>query len=326
MIRSIHYDKQGRSRRDLSLQEMALALKDKDGLLWVSLEHAGPQEIQDVLGGVFNFHPLSIEDVLSAGYQTPKVDDFGNYLLIVAHAPQPDNELATLDTNELNIFLGKNFLLSSYLSEQMHPVEEVWRRIERDERLVNFGADFLCHALLDVLVDDYMPMLDEMDEEIDSLEDTVLIKPNPLTLERILTLKHAILSLRRVITPQREVMNRLSRDEFTMIDRHSRIYFRDIYDHLVRIQDLSETIRDVVGGTLDTYLSATSNRLNEVMKALTVVSTIFLPLSFIAGVYGMNFRYVVPDYDWRYGFVLFWMLCISVAGGMLLFFKKRGWF
>ncbi len=197
--------------------------------------------------------------------------------------------LENLDMNELDLFLGRNFVVTSYRSNEMPPVEQVWSRLDKDQRIMSHGADFLCHAILDALVDDYMPLIDKMDDEIEWLEDRVLEKPNPETLSRILGLKHSTLSLRRIISPQREIMNRLSRDEFPHIADKHRIYYRDIYDHLVRIQDLIESVRDIVSGTLDIYLSATSNRLNEIMKALTVVSTIFLPMSFFAGVYGMNF-------------------------------------
>jgi magnesium transporter len=231
-----------------------------------------------------------------------------------------------LETDELNIFLGENYLVTVSKCKVIQPVEAVFHRIKRDERITQNGSDFLCHAVLDVLVDEYMPIIDKMDEDIEWLEDQVLAKPNPQTMERIINLKHSIMSLRRIIAPMREVINRLSRDDFPMIDRQSRIYFRDIYDHLVRIQDLSDTIRDIVSGTMDIYLNSTSLRLNEVMKALTIVSTIFLPLSFLAGVYGMNFLVNYPSFTWKYGTVFFWGLSIFVAGGMLLFFKRRGWF
>jgi magnesium transporter len=171
-----------------------------------------------------------------------------------------------------------------------------------------------------------MPILDKMDDEIEILEDQVLEKPTTKTMGRILELKHSLMYLRRVLSPQREAMNRLSRDDFPMIDQTSRIYFRDIYDHLVRFQDLADSLRDIVSGAMDIYLNSTSLRLNEVMKALTIVSTIFLPLSFVAGMYGMNFQYMIPNYSWKYGFAFFWVICLGIAFGMLAFFKKRGWF
>jgi magnesium transporter len=263
---------------------------------------------------------------MNVGYQPPKVDDFGSYIFLIVHAIHPDQNLTNLDTHELNLFLGENYLVTVFKGDILQPIESVFQKIKRDERLTQNGSDFLCHAVLDAMVDEYMPIIDQMDEDIEWLEDLVLSKPHPQVMARITNLKHSIMTLRRIISPMREVMNRLSRDDFPMIDRQSRIYFRDIYDHLVRIQDLSDTIRDIVSGTMDIYLNSTSLRLNEVMKALTIVSTIFLPLSFIAGVYGMNFVYQIPNYNWREGIIFFWAICLAVSGGMLIFFKRRGWF
>jgi magnesium transporter len=324
MIRSVFCPQNAPRQFDLTPAQMTQALQDPKGLLWVDLEQPTEAEIQTILADTFRFHPLAIEDCLSDGYQAPKVDVFGEYLFIIVHALRPDFPLDHMDTTELNCFLGPNYLVTSFRGQAMSPVQAVWDRLERDERPVERGADFLCYTVLDQLVDEYMPLLDLMDEEVDQLEDEVLVRPKPAVLERILSLKHSILTLRRIIAPQREVMNRLSRDDLPQIMDHHRIYYRDIYDHLVRIHDLSESIRDVVTGTLDTYLSATSNRLNEVMKALTIVSTIFLPLSFVAGVYGMNFDYL-PELHWRYGYYLVWGVFILVVASMLWYFRRRGW-
>lgn len=325
MIKTLFFPKSHEPFREVPLDEIPELLKDPENMIWVSLETTNVDEIKLVLDGTFHFHPLAIEDCQSAGYQSPKVDDFGDYIFIIAQAIEPMPESEELDTVELNLFLGANFVVSSYHSQHMPPVDFLWQRINRDNRLQDNGSDFLCHALLDKLVDDYMPLIDQMEEDIERLEDLVLAQPKPETLERILHLKHSILSIRRIIGPQRETMNRLSRDDFPMIDRQSRMYFRDIYDHLVRIQDLIDTIRDIVSGALDIYLNSTSLRLNEVMKALTVVSTIFLPLTFIAGVYGMNFHYM-PEIPWRFGYLFVWVIFISIVVGMLWFFKKRKWF
>jgi len=326
MIRSFFLSPEQQQSRNLSLAEIGRVRNSGQGLLWVVLDRPDQEELLTVLRDTFQFHPLSIEDCGNEGYQTPKVDDYGEYIFLISHALLPQNQdLADLEMRELDLYLGRNYVVSIYRSAEMPPVERVWNRLEKDDRLFKNGADFLCHALLDALVDDYMPLIDSMDDEIEWLEDKVLEKPSPETLQRILALKHATLSLRRVIGPEREVVNRLSRDEFDLIAPNHRIYFRDIYDHLVRIQDLSESVRDIVSGTLDIYLSATSNRLNEVMKALTIVSTIFLPLSFIAGGYGMNFRYF-PEINWQYGYLYVWLLFAVIVIAMLLFFKKRGWF
>ena len=327
MIRSIYIEPKSKKVYNLSVDDMKSALENPDGLLWISLENPTPEEVEQILRGVFQFHPLAVEDSLNIGYQTPKVDDYGKYIFIVFHALRsrsPDAD--TLETLEINLFLGMNFLVTLFLDTQLEHVNRLWKRLERDERLLQFGSDFLCHGLLDMIVDDYIPMLDQLDDEIEWLEEQVLAKPTPHILARILSLKHTIMTLRRVISPQREVVNRLSRDEFPMIDSQSQIYFRDIYDHLVRFQDLSESLRDIVSGAMDIYLNSTSLRLNEVMKALTIVSTIFLPLSFLAGVYGMNFTRQVPDYNSPMGIEFFWFITIMVAGGMLYFFRRRGWF
>jgi len=253
------------------------------------------------------------------------VDDFSEYIFIMAHAMKPNADCEELETLELNLFLGENFLVTCTTEITMSPVEKVWERVHKDYRLSNFGSDFLCHAILDALVDEYMPLIDKMDDEVEFLEDSVLEKPTPKTLGRLLTLKHSIMELRRVISPQREMINRLTRDEFDQVDPQSRYYFRDIYDHLVRIQDLADTIRDIVSGAMDIYLNSTSLRLNEVMKALTIVSTIFLPLSFIAGVYGMNFTQIpLASNAWGFYITCFGMLVIGLA--MLWYFKWRKWF
>lgn len=327
MIESIYYStNHSAAKRELTDDEIRSAMKNPDGLLWVNLCNPTREESNHVLADLFQFHPLAVEDCQSIGYQTPKIDDFGAYIFIIAHAlPVNRAEISAENSMELNIFVADNYLVTSYNREIMPPVEDVKKRLDRDDRLIKNGPDFLCHAILDHLVDDYMPLLDELDEHLELLEDRVLEKPTPEILSELIEQKHMLMALRRIISPQREIINRLSRDDYTMIDRQSRIYYRDIYDHLVRIQDLSESLRDIVSGVMDIYLNSTSMRLNEVMKALTVVSTIFLPLSFVAGVYGMNFHYM-PELAWRYGYLFVWVIFVSIFVGMLVWFKRRNWF
>lgn len=325
MIRSILLTNGAKPKYNLTTDEIGKVYDNPKSLLWVSLENPEPEEFS-LLHDVFHFHPLAIEDCMNVGYQAPKVDDYEDYIFLIMHAVDPTQDFHELETHELNFFLGKNFLVTVYSGERIIAVDTVFQRIEKDQRLAKNGSDFLCHAIMDVMVDDYMPIIDHMEDEIDWLEDQVIARPRTRAMDRIIKLKHSIMTLRRIISPMREVVNRLSRDEFSMIDQQSRIYFRDIYDHLVRIQDLSDTIRDIVTGTMDIYLNATSLRLNEVMKALTIVSTIFLPLSFLAGVYGMNFQRQFPAYEADHGIIVFWAICFLVAVGMLAFFKRRGWF
>ncbi len=325
MIRSAFFEPNEPVQFLKSVEDIPLNKDSKTGFIWVSLENASESEITTVLKETFRFHPLSIEDCLSSGYQVAKVDDFISYLFIIANAIDPSKGLDALETNEINIFLGKNFLVTCTTEASMPAVEKTWNRVRKDYRLSNFGSDFLCHTILDVLVDDLMPLIDQMETEVELLEDKVLEKPEPKTLEQLISIKHGIMELRRIIAPQREMVNRLTRDEFEFIDAQSRIYFRDIYDHLVRIQELSDTIRDIVSGAMDIYLNSTSLKLNEVMKALTIVSTIFLPLSFIAGVFGMNFIHI-PLTTHPIGFYICCFFMLLIGLGMLFYFKWKKWF
>jgi magnesium transporter len=324
MIKSAYFEP-AKPVKMLTVDQIPDYKDSTNGFIWVSLECASNAEMEQILRDVFQFHPLTIEDCESPGYQVAKVDDFITYLFIIAHAIKPAQDFHELLTLELNLFVGENFLVTCYTDGKMSPVDKIWNRVNKDFRLSNFGPDFLGHAILDYLVDEYMPLIDQMETEIEWLEDSVLEKPSPTTLERLITLKHSIMSLRRIISPQREMINRLSRDEFAQVDKISRYYFRDIYDHLVRIQDLADTIRDIVSGAMDIYLNSTSLRLNEVMKALTIVSTIFLPLSFIAGLWGMNFTHI-PGAPFSFGFYGICVLSVLIGIGMLAYFKWRRWF
>jgi len=324
MIRSVLVKPDGSKQYNIQTSQYQGELGDPKNLLWVSLENPTPEEIA-VLTTHFKFHPLTVEDCLSTGYQTPKIDEFEQYVFIICHAILPYGDMHELNSEELDMFVGINYLVTCYFANSMEPVSHIMDRIEKDERLVKNGPDFLCYSLMDKLVDDYLPLIDHIEDEIEYLEDRILETPSPDVLERILLLKHSIISLRKVVMPLRETMNRLSRDEIVVIDQRTRIYFRDIYDHLVRVQDLSENIRDIISSAMDIYLSSTSLRLNEIMKALTVVSTIFLPLSFVAGVYGMNFSFM-PELSWKYGYLLAWGIFLTIAIGMLVWFNRRKWF
>ena len=253
------------------------------------------------------------------------MDDFDDYLFMIANAIKTRADSFDIETLELNAYLGKNYLVTCYTSASMPPVAKVLKLIKRDNRMCSHGADFLLHSMLDALVDEYLPITDRMETEIGLLEDSVLQKPDPAILERLITLKHSIMELRRVTTPLREVVNRLARDEYPQITNANKIYFRDIFDHLMWILDISDTIRDIVSGAMDIYLNSTSLRLNEVMKALTIVSTIFLPLAFVTGLFGMNFVHI-PGLSSPWGFWVTCLICLCISFGMMGFFKYRKWF
>lgn len=325
MIKSVFFPQNNGSFSTINIEEIPEYLQRTDGFIWVSLEQTNANEIEQLLDHQFHFHPLTIEDCLSNGYQTAKIDDYNEYLFIIAHAIITNENFDDLQNTELDIYLAKNYIVTVTTEKSMPPINKMWTRIQRDYRVYSHGTDFFCHAILDMLVDDYMPLIDKMESEIDWMEDAVVERPNPETLAKLLSLKHAIMSLRRIIFPLREVINRLSRGEFSQITKQTQMYFRDIYDHIMRIQDLTDTIRDIVSGSMDIYLNSTSLRLNEVMKALTIVSTIFLPLSFVAGVYGMNFIHM-PGLASKYGFLIICIVFFLIAVGMLAYFKIKRWF
>ena len=325
MIKNAYFSADGKIQKDLSEEQLRQVLSSGKGFTWISLEKASREEVTTVLENGFHFHPLAIEDCLSVGYQIPKVDDYVNYIFIIFQAILADDRLEDLQTVELDLFLGENYLVTCHTEPVMPVISNIWQRIERDSRIYSHGPDFFCHAILDGIVDDYLPLIDQMESEIDWIEDAVVARPAPQTLEKLLSEKHSVMSLRRIISPQREVINRLARDEFPQIQPYSRVYFRDVYDHLIRVQDLTDELRDVISGSMDIYLNSTSLRLNEVIKALTIVSTIFLPLSFVAGVFGMNFKYM-PGIEAPQSFLVISLVFLAIALGMLVFFRHRRWF
>jgi magnesium transporter len=278
-----------------------------------------------LLSDVFRFHHLAIDDCFNRHIDPARIDDYGDYIFIIAQAIVYHERTEQLETTELNLFLGPNYVVSFH--EQPLPfVSEVRRRCEGNGLELARGADFLAHALLDALVDDYQPPVEQLDDTLTRVEELVLARPQPVVLQEVLVLKRNVQRLRRTIIPQRDVVNRIARGEFPRVVRpESFIYYRDIYDHVVRVEQLVESVRDLADGVLNTYLGAVNNRMNEVMKTLSVVATILLPLTFIASIYGMNFK-EMPELDWRYGYFAILGVMAMVALGMVVFFRLRRWF
>ena len=327
MFQAIYYKQDGQVRTDLSLIDVAFALQDPSGIVWADFAGTPPEEDEPILRKTFNFHPLAIDDALQESH-VPKIDDWGQYLYIVLHAVVLDRKQdVEIDTRELDIFIGKNYLVTHH-DEPIAAVDHLWDMVQRDERHFKQGVDRILYLLADEVVASYMPVVDDLDLEIDKVEDQLFDRPQPGTLEHIFNLKRAVLHLRRILGPQREVLNKLARDEYQAIDAQARVYFRDVYDHLVRLYDISESVRDLTSGTLDTYLSVVNNRMNEVMKTLTVITTLFMPLSFVAGFFGMNyFTPVVPLEVWTgYGsFAVILLITFLLPLGMFLWIRRRGW-
>jgi magnesium transporter len=301
------------------------ALADPKGLLWLDLESPSAEDAS-VLSDVFDFHHLTIEDCLQPRLDPPKIDEYGRYLFVVVHGVEEYVRGRELEPLELDLYLGANYVVTCHLA----PVAAVRRLLERCQRggpVLEHDAGFLLHTLLDGLVDDMMPMVDELDETVDRLEEQVLADPQPATIQEILLVRRNTIRLRRFTTAEREIANRLSRGEFpALVREEAHIYFRDVYDHLVRIEYLVESVRDLADGALNTYLSVVSNRLNEVMKVLTAAAAIFLPLALIPAVYGMNFsRNTWPPWDEAWGFGLVVGVMLVLAGTLAFLFRRRGW-
>jgi len=295
--------------------------------MWVDL-FGEPKEIcSPLLRETFGFHPLSVDDALEETH-VPKVDDWGQYIYVVLHSLVFNQEKdAPLHTQEMDVFLGLNFLVT-YHTEPIAALDRVWTACQRDKRHLERGVARLFYKVTDEVVADYLPVVEGMDEIIDQIEDHVFDHPTPTILENIFALKRALLHLRRILMPQREVLNKLARGDYTVIEPADRVFFRDVYDHLVRLYDITEGLRDLVGGALDTYLSVVNNRMNEVMKTLTVITTLFMPVSFLVGFFGTNFFQPVAPLDaWTShpAFVLMMAAMILVPVGMYLWMRKRAW-
>jgi magnesium transporter len=313
---------------ELPREEVVAALKNPEGCLWVDFENTPPESDEPFLREVFCFHPLAIDDALRESH-VPKVDDWGEYLYVVLHAVEFNaQDGGELDTLELDVFLGDNYLVTHH-DQKIPALENVWNSIQRDERHVHGGPDHILYRLTDEVVASYMPVVEEIDLAIDHAEDQIFDRPTPGTLEHIFMLKRVALHLRRIIGPQREVLNKLARDDYRVIDARDRVYFRDVYDHLVRLHDITESIRDLVSGALDTYLSVINNRMNEIMKILTVITTLFMPLSFVASFFGMNYFQPVEDslkpWTGYASFVISMTIMLLIPVSMYFWMRRRGW-
>lgn len=309
------------------LEKLHAALRNKKGVLWLDLSGEPNQTCEPILLDVFGFHPLAVDDALQETH-TPKVDDWGEYIYIVLNAMNFDaSDGLALSTTELDIFLGPNYVVTHH-DRPIAALEKVSEAFGRDKRYTAQGPDHLLYKIIDSLVADYMPIVEAIDDQIDRVEDEVLTKAAPDTLERIFSLKRILLAMRRVIAPQREVLNKLARDDYEVIDQHDRIFFRDVYDHLVRLHDLNESMRDLVSGALDTYLSVINNRMNDVMKTLTIITTLFMPISFLTGFFGMNFFQPAADFgNWtnQPAFLFVMGIFILLPISMYLWMKRRTW-
>jgi magnesium transporter len=289
MLRSIYRSHDGTVSNSLTPEQLRIAFEDQQGTLWLDVipEAADREQIAALFRHLFAFHPLALDAALQESH-IPRVDDWEKYLYIVLHAADCPSD-GTLRTHELDLFLGPNYLVTIH-EEPIPPLDHLWDQCRQGagQRLQG-GADHLLYLLADALTADYMGVVDRLDDEIDRIEAAVFHPRGSRLVSDIFRVRRSLLRLRRILGSLREVMNRLARDDFPVIDAKDRVYFRDVYDHMVRLYEIVDGLRDMIGGALDSYLSVTSNRMNEVMRTLTVVTVLFLPLNYLAGFFGMNF-------------------------------------
>lgn len=296
-------------------------VRDTGIVFWVDIQ-APSNEESYVLTGDFGFHPLAIEDAIAEA-PAPKVDDYGSYLFVVFQIADYDAGAEGLSTKAIDVFLLRNGVVT-VRSEPVGPLDAVARRCVNDERIMSRGADFFFHTLLDHMVDHYDQTLERIEDEVDSVEHEVFQDPDDNVIRRVFNLKRDLASLKRIVTPMREMLDRFSRSRFQLIGSKARVYFRDVFDHIQRINELADSHRDTLNSVLEVYFSTVQSRTNETIRVLTIISTILLPLTFLTGLYGMNFA-SMPELEWEHGYLFFWGLIAVVVGGMLWFFRRRKW-
>jgi magnesium transporter len=333
VLRCVYRSGSGQIHLDWPRERVPDALRDGEGSLWIDIvnpDNAHTTEVESLFRDDFGFHPLSIEDALNES-NVPKIDEWETYLYIVFHAIDFDPQTDQVRLHELDAFLGRNYLVT-YHTRPLALVDRVWRLIRRDsENRLRRRPDHVLYLLLDAGVSDHLNAIEHLDEAVDAILDSTMDHPTPATLQQIYAIKRTVAQVYRVIIPQREVANRLSRDDYPQVGARDRVYFRDVYDSLVRLHDLTEAIRDLVTGAIDTYLSVSANRTNDIMKTLTIVTVLFLPLNFIVGFFGMNFfgDNIVLGRGLLGHTLLFLAACgLMLAGSLGIWFwgKHRRWF
>lgn len=295
------------------------------GITWLDITGLNNPALIQQLAERYALHPLTVEDILNVE-QRPKVEEFDNYLFITIKILIWHAETSSFATEQLSLLVGNGFVLS--LQDKELPLfADIRKRLHAEvgQRLREQGSDYLAYRLIDILVDQYFVVLEGLGDQIETLEDRIIAEPTPANARAIHRLKRQVLTLRKSIWPLREVINHLLQVDEPFISTFTRVYLRDLYDHTVQAIDAVETFRDILASTLDVYLSSTNNRLNEVMKVLTVIATIFIPITFLASVFGMNFKYM-PELNWHWGYPGILGLMLLVALGMVWYFRHKKWF
>lgn len=320
----INYSKQQAVRLELKAPEECAPYLVTNSVNWVDVQGLGREDILQQLGQVFKLHPLILEDIVRIP-QRPKFEDYDDQQLMLCRMVKADEERQGFYRQQVSIVLGPNYVLTIQEGSDCDCFEPIRDRIRRDKGTIRCqGADYLVYCLIDATIDGFFPVLEDYGERLEELEKEVVRSPSPKTLEKIYDIKRELLMLRRSIWPQRDAIDRSMRENSDLVSDEVRVYLRDCYNHAVQVIDMVETYRELASSMMEVYLSSMSNRMNENIRFLTVFSTIFLPLTFIAGVYGMNFKYM-PELEWSWGYPLILLFMLIVTGSLLLYFRHKGW-
>ena len=322
-ISIIDYDKAQFQEKEAATVEECFPFKDKPSVTWININGVYQVEVIEKIGAHFGIHPLVLEDIMHT-VQRPKMEDFEDYIFVVVKMIYYDEKDNEIKAEQFSIILGPNFVIS-FQEKEGDAFDHVRERIRRNKgRIRKMKADYLAYSLIDTIVDHYFIVLEKLGEKIEGMEEELVTNPTPVTLQTIHILKRELIFLRKSIWPLREVVNVLERGESSLIDESTGIYLRDVYDHTIQVVDTVETFRDMVSGMLDIYLSSISNKMNEVMKVLTIIATIFIPLTFVAGLYGMNFKYI-PELEWHWGYFAALFVMAMIGFGMVMYFRNKKW-
>jgi magnesium transporter len=322
-ITIMDYDETQFQEKEAKTFEECFPYKGRPTVTWVNVDGIHQVQTLEKLGECFELHPLTLEDILNTD-QRPKIEDFGEYMYVVLKMFSYDDKSNEILIEQVSLILGANFVLSfqENVGDVFNPIRE---RIRSGKgKIRKMGADYLVYALLDAIVDNYFIILEKIGEQIEFLEEKLVINPVPETLNIIHKLKKEMLFFRKSVWPLREVISVLERGESQLIKGSTKIFLRDVYDHNIQIIDTIEMLREMLSGMLDIYLTGISNRLNAVMKVLTIIATIFMPLTFIAGVYGMNFKFM-PELEWHWGYPVILLTMFAISISMLVYFKRKKW-
>ncbi len=322
-IKILDYDENQFEEKEARTIEECFPFKDKPTITWINIDGLHQVDIIEKIGKNFDLHPLLLEDILNTE-QRPKIEDFETCIYIVLRMLFYDERTNEINSEQVSIIFGQNFVIS-FLEKEVevfNPLREIIRTGKG--RIRKMGADYLAYSLIDAIVDGYFLILEKLGENIEDVEENMMANPSPETLKDIHELKRRMISLRKSVWPLREVVSALERSESSLIHDQTRIYLKDVYDHTIQVIDSVETNRDVLSGMLDVYLSSISNKMNEIMKVLTIIATIFIPLTFIVGVYGMNFEFM-PELKWYWGYPAIWSVMLIIGISMMLYFRKKKW-